>query len=214
MSSAKAVQKRLYTELFPTELSKSQKRRMEILEGAIKAYAEVDFNHVSFDDIALPAKTSRRLVQHYFPDKGELFSVTMKLIRAKYQSAAITALSAATDPSEQLTEYVRAAVRWTQTDPLHFRNWILYYLVCAQQIKLRRLHEEMADVGAERIEALIRSVRTDVDIQQEDLHFAAKTIQRLITGALIETSSERTSPDTTKIQNEVIRASLMIAMGI
>lgn len=213
-SSAGPVQRRLYGELFPTELSKSEKRKLEILEGAVKAYGSVDFNHVSYDDVAEPAKTSRRLVQHYFPDKDELFATAMKLIRTMYQDSVIESLSSALTPQEQFAGYVRSAVNWAHLQPLHVRNWILYYLVCAQQTKFRKMHEEMANVGEARIVALVRLLYPQKKFAEEDLKFVAKSVQRLITGALIEICAERLTPDVQRVQGEAVRASRLIVDGL
>jgi AcrR family transcriptional regulator len=213
-STTGPVRRQLYSELFPTDLSKSEKRKLEILEGAVRAYASVDINHVSYDDVAAPAGTSRRLVQHYFPDKNELFATTMKLIRAMYQASVIDSISKAETPLERFSEYIRAAVNWAHLQPIHVRIWILYYLVCAQQMKFRELHEEMADVGEARIVALISEIQGQKKSTESDLKFAAKTVQRLICGALIEICSERVAPDVKRVADDAVRASLMILDGI
>jgi len=213
---SKAAHREIYTEVFPPKLSKSDKRRFEIMEGAIKAYSAVSYEHVTFDDVALPASTSRRLVKHYFPDKDKLFENTMKLIRALYQAAVIEAFTAIPDPGAQFSEYVRAAVSWAQEEPTHVRAWILYYLVCSQQKKFRQLHEELADMGEKRIISLIRAMAPPKSkaLKDEDLHFAAKTIQRIITGALIEICSERVQAVHAKIESEAVRACQLIVSGL
>ena len=212
-TSRSEITREIYSELFPPTPSKSDKRRKEIIEGAIQAYAAIDYEHLSFDDIAKPAKTSRRLVQHYFPEKNELFAISMKMVRSQYQALVIEAFSKIEDPEKKFCEYVRAAVSWPKFLPTHVHAWFLYYLVCAQQPKLRKLHEELAKMGEERIASLISEMNPDRAYSANDRRFVAKTIQRLITGALIEICSESINPDIERIQDETVRASLLVIGG-
>lgn len=205
-STIDAVSRQIYSDLFPLTLSKSDKRRIEIIEGAIRAYASVDFQHVSYDDIAEPAKTSRRLVRHYFPDKDELFAFTMKVVRARYQALVVDAISKVNDPSEKFEAYVRSAVSWPKALPKHTQAWILYFLVCSQDLKLRKLHEELAQMGEERIKSLVSNMYPQIEISPENLKFVAKTAQRLITGGFMEICSESVHPDIARVENEVLRA--------
>lgn len=210
----KSTQKQIYSELFPRELSKSDKRRLEILEGAIKAYSAVNYDHVSFDDIAAPAKTSRRLVSHYFPDKQELFETTMKLIRGQYQASVIAAFNQSNDPLTQFQAYVRSAVAWAHQQPVHLRAWILFFLVSSQKDRYRDLHASLTEMGANRIMAFMTAIAPEekrARLKNEELHFAAKTIQRIITGAIIEICSERKKSEYLQVEEEAVKASLIIA---
>ena len=202
-----AISRQIFSEILDSTLSKSDKRRKEIIEGAIEAYAAINYLHISYDDIAGPAKTSRRLVQHYFPDKKELFEIAVKVIRAQYQALVIEAFANIKDPRERFCEYIRAAVSWPERLPTHVRAWFLYYLVCSQQPKLRRLHAELAQIGEERIAALVSEFHT---ASHPELKFIAKTVQRLIAGALIEICAETVEPDISRVRNEIVRACLAV----
>jgi AcrR family transcriptional regulator len=213
----KSTQRQIYSELFPRELSKADKRRLEILEGAIKAYAAVSYEHVSFDDVATPAKTSRRLVSHYFPDKEALFETTMKLIRGQYQAAVIAAFSKSEDPQVQFSEYVRSAVAWAHEQPISLRAWILFFMVSSQQERYRKLHENLTNMGADRIVSFIQlqaPLGKREKLNAEDLRFAAKSIQRIITGAIIEICSERQKSEYHQVEQDAVRAARMIVAGI
>ncbi|QLY24627.1 TetR/AcrR family transcriptional regulator [Bdellovibrio sp. KM01] len=213
----KSTQRQIYSELFPRELSKADKRRLEILEGAIKAYSAVSYEHVSFDDVAIPAKTSRRLVSHYFPDKEALFETTMKLIRGQYQAAVIAAFSQSNDPEVQFSEYVRSAVAWAHEQPVNLRAWILFFMVSSQQERYRKLHENLTNMGADRIVSFIQlqtSAGKREKLNPEDLRFAAKSVQRIITGAIIEICSERVKSEYKQVEQDAVRAAKMIVAGV
>ncbi len=210
LANQSAVSKTIYDELFPKKLTKSDKRKMEIIEGAIRAYSGVDFSSVSFDDIALPAKTSRRLVQHYFPEKSDLFETSMRVIRAQFQVLAVEALSKADTPLEQFEEYVRSTFYWVKAQPLHIRSWLLFFLVCSQKSKFKNMHVELTGMGEERIISLIQNMKPGTRLSLSKLHFFAKTIQRLITGGVMEICSERPIEEIEVVKEEVLKACLAI----
>ena len=184
---------------------------MDIVEGAIKAYSELNFNSVSFDQIAVPAKVKRRLVQHYFPDKDVLFETTMKLVRAKFQLLAVEAFTKAKTPEDQFKEYVRSTFHWTATQPTHVRTWLLFYLVCSQAPRFRRTHEELQQMGAERIAALLRSMDPTQNRSEAELRYLAKSVQRLITGGIVEACTERPPDEIQMIQEQVVKACFTVA---
>src|SRR6185437_12082846 len=107
------------------------------------------------------------------------------------QELVIEALSRATTPREQYVEYIRAAIDWSHLQPASVRTWILFYLVCSQNTKFRKMHEEMADVGERRIATLLNAMFSDRKLDPVAVKNHAKNVQRLITGALIEILSER-----------------------
>ncbi len=207
-AKSSAVSKTIYQELFPKKLSKSDKRKIEIIEGAIRAYAIVDFNSVSFDDIAKPAKTSRKLVQHYFPEKQELFETSMKLIRAQFQVQAVEAISKAQSPLDQFKEYVRSTFYWAKNQPQHAKAWMLFFMVCSQTPKFKKMHLELTKMGEQRIIAVISSLKLKRTLELNEASYIAKTIQRLITGGLIEVCTEAHVEDIELVQEQVLRACL------
>ncbi len=209
-TQAQNVTQTIYEELFPKTLSKSDLRKMEILDGAIKAYAAVDFHSVSFDEIAGPASTSRRLVQHYFPNKDTLFETSMKIIRAKYQALAVEALSKASTPEEQFQEYILASFYWIKKQPTHVKAWFLFFLVASQKPKFKKTHAELTLMGEQRIIALIQQLPHARSRNAKDLHYLAKSIQRLITGGILEICTEKKPEDIEDVQAQVLRASLAL----
>jgi len=194
--------KSIYQELFPKKMSKSDQRKIDIIEGAITAYSKTDYTSVSFDDIASPAKTNRRLVQHYFPNKDELFELSIKVIRGHMQSIAVEALLKAIIPQEQFNAYIRSTFQWLKLKPTHVRAWILFFLVCTQKPKFKKIHSDLTKIGEKRITSLLLSMDTIKDKDPSNLSYLSKTIQRLITGGLIEASTEKSDNE---IEIEIIQ---------
>ena len=213
-SKSKIISKTIYQELFPKQLSKSDKRKIEIIEGAIRAYASVDFDSISFDAVATPAKTSRKLVQHYFPDKNELFETSMKLIRAQFQVLAVEAISKAQTPKAQIEEYIRSTFYWAKSQPLHTKAWMLFFQICAQKPKFKNMHAELTKMGEQRIMAMISNLKKSEKIAANELLNVAKNIQRLITGGLIEVCTERNIEDVELVQEQVVKACMMLVESL
>ncbi len=207
----KDLAKTIYSEIFPARLSKSDRRRLEIIDGAIRAFAGVDYDSVSFDEIGESVGASRRLVQHYFPNKEELFLLAMKSIRAQFQVLAVGRFSKAKSPVDQLKEYVRSTFDWIEKEPVHVRAWFVYFVVCTKNKKLRSAHAELTKMGEDRIAGLISAAHADSQISKGELSYMAKTIQRLITGGILEAASERELPELGKVREQVVRTCLAVA---
>ncbi len=204
------IEKTIYESIFPLKPSKSDQTRFKILEGAVKAYADLDFESVSFDQIAAPSKISRRLIQHYFPDKEVLFQSTMKLIRAKFQQLAVDHLSKKNSPEDQFKEYVRATFYWIKNEPVEVRAWLLFYLICSQKEPYKKLHTELTTMGEHRIKALVENLAPKKRIPEKEYTYIAKAIQKIITGGLVEACTEISDNHPHRIQEDVVKACLAI----
>ncbi|MGE0526146.1 MAG: TetR/AcrR family transcriptional regulator [Bdellovibrionales bacterium] len=198
-------------QLFPSRLSRADQRKLKILEGAIRTYASLGVDYVSHEDIARQSQTSRPLVIHHFPDKTELFEMAIKLIRAQMQELAVNRLTAASDPRAQLVAYVESTFEWVRLYPLHIRTWLFYFYACASDPNLRRAHRHLTEMGKHRIVALLKAGVETAQFSKGDLAFKAKTIQHLITGALLELQTELEETDLTRVQRDCVRACLEVA---
>lgn len=196
----------IYNDLFPHRLNKSDKRKIDIIEGAINAYSQLDYNAITFEDIAIHASTNRRLVQHYFPNKDELFELCIKVIRGHMQAIAVEALLKSAEPEDQLHAYIRSTFQWLKLKPAHVRTWILFFLICTQKSKFRKTHSELTKMGEKRIIAIISKINLVKEREPSRLSYLAKTIQKIITGGLMEASTEGSEEDLQLIQEETLKA--------
>jgi AcrR family transcriptional regulator len=208
--SKNAVNKTVMEELFPREMSKSDKRRLQILESAIKTYATVGLQHISYDDLA-QGKTSRALVKHYFPDKRDLFEFAMKFIRASFQELAVEHLSKGESAEDQLRNYVRATFHWLESRPTHAHAWLFYFYICARDSKIRKHHRELTEIGAKRIAALLEAGVAQRSFYDQDQYKAAKAIQRMITGGLIEAATE--TENIAELREAVVEDCLLLVLA-
>lgn len=196
-SPRSTIQRTIYEELFPRVLSKSDKKKLVILEAAIQTYAELGIEYVSYEDIARKAKVTRPLVNHYFPDKKILFENAIKFIRAHFQELAVREISKFTSPNDQLKAYIRSTISWIKVSPVHAKTWVFFFYICVSDSKLRSLHHQLTILGMERLTLLLRAVAIEKGYSERNLPEKSKNIQRLITGALLELATEYDPKDTT-----------------
>ena len=205
------ISQTLLEQLFPKKLSKSDLKKIQILESAVKTYATLGIGYISYEDIARTAKTSRPLVQHHFPDKRGLFIMAIKLVRAQFQELAVAAIIKEKDPLNQLKEYIRSTFYWLEQKPHHARVWLFFFYLCPADPEIKKLHAELTKMGQTRIAALLEGGYKAGAFSQGDYLLKASNIQRVITGALVELKTERERNAIETVREQVVHLCLQIA---
>ena len=178
--------------LLPT--SKSQKRRISIIEGALRCYAKLGIEKTTFDQIAKEAKTSRPLLLHYYPNKEEIFLLCANYVRARFQSYAVQYLQKGNTTVEKFDLYIESCFEWLKDYPEDVTFWSLFYYSTRTNKKCLKMNIDLLLVGQKRIAALLELLHKERKIPKQDFFWNAKIIQTIITGALIQFSSENFSP--------------------
>jgi AcrR family transcriptional regulator len=181
----------IFDEFLPMRLSKSQRRRIEIIEATIKMCASDGVDNLSYDILADKVGVSRRLVQHYFPDRAELVLTAIKYVRGRLQAGAVKAIESECKPSKQLSAYVDSVFEWAKTYPADARIWLLFFYLCSVKSTHHRLNTELVILGHQRICTLLKSGVVAGDFAVKDIPNAAKLIQTIISGAFVETFTEK-----------------------
>jgi len=190
-------------DILPQKLSKSDLRRLDILNGAIKTYSRIDIKYVSYEDIGREAKASSALIQHYFPDKKDLLLIAMKLVRGQFQQLVIDSMVNEQKPLAIMEKYVRGTFRWLEVSPQHVQAWFFFLYLCGMDEGLRKTHLELTEMGQVRITEILRiGVETKVFHPKLPLPVLAKQIQKVITGGLIEVKTEAGSSALKRIEDE------------
>jgi AcrR family transcriptional regulator len=199
----------LKSDLFGQSLSKSQKTRIRIIEGAIKCFVKFGVDKASYQRIAKASGCSYALAKHYFPDRDQLFDATARYIRVRFQELAINALESQTNPAEQLKSYVTSTFDWVRLFPQHAQVWMLFFFVCGTQKSYRVLNTEVVKMGHERIIALLRKGKKEDGFKYDNENAAAKAVQLAITGAVVTLITEE-AEDLAGLRRDVIRLCLTI----
>lgn len=180
----------LYGDVLPRTLSKSERRRLEILEAAIACYATIGLDNTTYERIAEKVGISRSLVNQYFPQKELLSEQVMRYIRVSLQKLALDAVGAAGTPEEQLAGLVESTFKWVKEYDTYVKVWILFYYYCTINDRFKRINTELVQVGHDRITSLLAAINAGKQVAPETLRARAKTIQVVFTGALVSAVTE------------------------
>lgn len=177
---------------------------MEIIEGALRCYAKYGIEKCTFDHIAKEAKTSRPLLLHYYKNKEEIFLLCAHFVRARFQDYAVRALQDGKTALEKLELYIDSCFGWLRDFPDDVTFWALFYYTTRTNKKCLKINVDMLLLGQQRIAAILEVAHREGRIPAQDFLWSAKFVQTLITGALIQISTEDFSKnDQAKIQKKV-----------
>lgn len=163
------------------------------MEATIQCLARKTFDSVTLNDIAREAGVTRQALRRYFNDSEELKTLSMKYIRLLFQKLVLEAVSQETDARSMLSVYVASHFRWLESQKTHMVVWFLFMQRCFHKKKFRELNTAAVHAGTDRITSLLeRGVEQGV-FQCEHPEVTARTIQLVITGALVSAISENIS---------------------
>jgi AcrR family transcriptional regulator len=175
----------LFGAIFPLEADKAQRRKIQIVEAAIKNYVSLGVEKTTFESIAKTCRISRPLIVHYFRDKQEIYELAIRFIRANLQQLAIAEINRHESPSDQLKGYVKSVFNWAEKWPEHAKVWLLFYYNASIRENDLRAHTELAEMGHKRIQAIIITGKRDRSFRCADIEITAKMIQTQITGGFV-----------------------------
>lgn len=172
----------ILTSFFGENLSRSEAAKVRIAEAAIAVLGECGFEEFRMEAVAQKARVSRPLVLHYFKDGKALLLFAVQFVRARLHQYIVEALAEAS-PALQFYKYVEAHFQWLEENPLDAKFWLLFHHLAAKDKRLQELHQELSQIGRDRIEALIAPLKKQGESKKAQAELVAQ-IQALITGAL------------------------------
>ena len=200
-------------ELFVTDPSKSQRTRVTIIEAAITVYGRDGIEAATQERIAAEAGISRPLIIRYFPKEDELFTLAMKYIRGNLQRMAVEAVAKVADGTveDRLTAYVNSCFRWLRDYPVHARAWLAFLCGAGVNPRHRKENTELAEMGFQRIQAMLEAMPVNRAAAPDDLRGRAKAIQALIAGSMLAAVTENSSVPVKQLEQACMRGCLLIA---
>ena len=193
--------------VFGSEPSVSQKRMIQIVEGAITTFSKYGIDRATYDQIAKACGVSRPLIQHYFPSKKALVESSFKYTRFQFKEIISSAVAKGLDANQKLEYYVRCHFEYLNSYDSIFKVWMLFFHYCSSDKRLQEISAEVVKYGWERIIALINFGIASKQFDVVDVKETARLIQIIITGALISLGTERGSvQDPKELEEQTIRA--------
>ncbi|MEQ1875630.1 MAG: TetR/AcrR family transcriptional regulator [Bdellovibrionia bacterium] len=182
---------KLYAQMFVLEPTKSQRRRLQIVETAIECFSKYGFENTTYERIAAACKVTRPLIIHYFPEKDSLLLMVITYIRANLQNFAVAAIRKETTTENQLRAYVESTFDWVKDFPAHAQTWLLFYYNASIRSDLKELNSELVNTGHERIFTLLTKAHSEKKLAKAPSMEQAKMIQNLVTGSLLSMLTEK-----------------------
>jgi AcrR family transcriptional regulator len=210
------ITKTILNEVFSSELTRSERSKLKIIETAIDSFAGASADLLNYEDIARAGKLNRSLINYYFPKKEEFFEIIIKFIRATHQEIAVAELKKATTPEQVIFYYVDSTFRWIDAAPNHVKSWIMFWYLSSSDPKLRSLHSALTQMGELRIIGILESLpKPKAKLKKSEFSYLAKSIQRVITGALIESMTESEGPTRSRLRHDTWKQcrDLLVANG-
>jgi AcrR family transcriptional regulator len=203
----------IFTEVYQKfDDPKARRKAFSILEAAINCFARKGFDGTTQEMIAREAGVTRPLLRHYFEDPANLQEIAIKYIRLIFQKMAIDAMSSGKTADEMVLNYVNGCFEWIRNFRSHSTVWARFLSSCMSNKKFRALNTVAVAAGEERIQSLLEMGKSAGVFQFEDAAGAAKSLQVIISGALITAASEDL-PDGQAFQ-KMIQKSVVHLLGI
>lgn len=169
---------------------KARRKAFAIVEATLSCIGRKGFLDVSVQMVARESGVSRTLIHYYFRDLAELKDIAIKYVRYLFQKLVVDAMSAGACADEKLRLYIHACFRWVSDFKNHAAVWFRFLNACQIDKKLRALNTAAVAVGQARIETILEQGREDGIFKFTDASITSKSIQIIITGALITVVSE------------------------
>lgn len=170
--------------------SKATTRQIEIIEAAIHCYASFGFDETTYEKIAKQAKLSRPLLFHYFEDKVQIFDSCIKYVRALYHQLLVEGITKGRTGKERFEKYLEFSFELVKRNPNHIKFWFIVYHSASTNMKYKKMNSDLVALGVSRISALIKGIESNHKMSDAQAAEKARIVQALITGGLVQFSTE------------------------
>jgi len=181
----------LYAKLLSFEPRRRDMRRALIVEAAIECIGKLGVEDTHFESIGQRSGMGRAHVKYYFKDRDEIVKAAIEFVATTAQMITLECISRANSPKERLQAFVEGAFRWVESYPEHLPVMGLNYYYCMYRPDYQKLHSQIRSLGEERARSLLGELLPKVS--SEHRNRAAKAIQNLILGNLLDWSTTKSS---------------------
>ncbi len=165
-------------------------RRQSLIDAAVLTIGEQGSLEVSVREIASRAGMSPALAFHYFGDKDEIVTQTMRFLMRDFSAEVRRHLELARTPVERIEAVVRASFAQSQFDRTTIAAWLVFYLRAYSSVKASRL----LHIYSSRLRSnLVNPLRQLVD--RDVAEGMAESLAAMIDGLYVRHALRREGPD-------------------
>jgi AcrR family transcriptional regulator len=137
--------------LSPRSARRSEKRRDQIVQAAVRLFSEQGYYQTTMDDIAKAAEVSKGLIYLYFKDKNDVLFYTLRFVLEMYENDVAPTLARNANPLATLRMALHGLCQLTNR---HVQETVLAYRSSKDLSKRQRLEIK---IGESKIGRIFRS---------------------------------------------------------
>lgn len=185
----------LYRQSLGLKPTKGDQRKVAIIEAVIEGLGTGGFESITFESIGKRSRMRPSHVAYYYPNIDDAVEAATKFIVATAQQTTVEFVREALTYREKLNAFIEGTFAWVERNPNHFSVMLVLWYYSTHDRKYRKFHDEIRELGATRLEAIIDPVLKKGKRKRGfSARTIAKSIQSILTGHLIEfytTNSKR-----------------------
>ena len=178
-SIAMDKEKNLYKVLYDDELSKGDRKRIEILELILNCIGKHGIDKVTYQLIAKEGKLRTSHIAYYFPNKDELIKAVFKHLVSKYQNRVVSSIYKSEDTKKVLSAIVEAYLGDKNRDK-EISMAYLFYHYSYINADIRDLCTETYNVGFDRVCSILSPYLREKNFSKRQIEVRARSIIGLI----------------------------------
>jgi AcrR family transcriptional regulator len=174
----------IYNQVFGDELDKAARKKLSIIDSAIKIISTKGIESCSFEKIGVDLGLTKANVAYYFDGKDDLLLTVSKWIAGHARHFASRLVTEEKDPRAMLRAYINATYRWLDEHPHHASVMIYFLSVCTTDRIYMELNQDIRRSAVERVYLLLRLICKRASSDRE-LQVLAGQISSLLVGSIV-----------------------------
>lgn len=204
----------LYKKILNLEPSKSESRKIAILEAVLDAISYGGIHNITSQEIGKRAKMRRSHVVYYFKNRDELIDAAIDYAIATAQNTAIAYMQGEKDRHELLDCYIKSNFAWLHAYPRHGAVILLLFYLSSSLPDYREKLKQVNEMGEERIALILKMGKAQSGRGPHAIKRAARNIRNVLTGNLVMVATMKDAINVKNIEQDTIKAAQQIAEGI
>lgn len=177
---------RLFGSIFPERLSKGDRKKLEIVEAAVRVFAKDGAEALTYDRLGTELETTRSHIRYHFQDRQDIVVGVIRYMMSLGHEFTFENLRKAESPIERISAYLDGYYDFFVKNPQYGPIMLHFYYLSGYAGDLRDLQSQVRQQAFERIEELLLQAYIEAGKRKpQDLETIVDQVQRLILGGLI-----------------------------
>jgi len=193
-------------QIFPRKLSKSELRRLQIVENVIRISAKSGVEGLAYEKIAKSCGVSRHLVMHYFPSRADMIAQAAEVVWASLKREILESMDRETSATLKLKRYLSANLTWAREYREHAAFLVLIIQHATTHARFKKLFTELMRLGHGRIIGVLQQGVRDGEFRKSiHVDLVSKSIQLTVLGHFVGLVAEDGPYPAAALEEELCR---------